>query len=135
MDKDIEVYQESDILKDVKDKIRAEFVNLIPDEKWEALVKNAVDSWFEKKETRYNTTERVSHFDYFVNSLLQEECKERVKEYFNSPEWQGQWDGEGGLEPSDMMKKIIIENSPKIIEMIIGNAFQQAFSNAMQHIH
>jgi len=130
---DLAVYKDTDILSNVKDKIKAEFVNLIPEDKWEAMVKSAVDDWFKKRETNYNTREMVSSFDQFVQGLLKEEVKERVKAYFSSPEWQGEWK-DGGETASDKMKEIIVENSDKIMATILGNAFQSALNNARQHM-
>jgi len=130
---DLAVHQDVDILSNVKDKIRAEFVNLVPDEQWQAMVKAAVDDWFErKKEPAHNDREWSSDFTRFVQELLREECREKIKEYFNTPEWQGQW-RDGKQIASDKVAEIVVDNADKIIGELVGYAIQNVVRNMQNH--
>src|SRR5438876_11157179 len=82
MTDEIEKFDPSKLMQGVKDRIKSTFVSLIPDDKWDELVKTEIDAWF-KKETynnRYN--QQVSSFQIVVEETLKELAKEKVKSVF-----------------------------------------------------
>lgn len=53
-EKAIAPYDPAKLMDNVRDRIRSEFVSLIPEDHWKALVRKAVDGFFEQKGSQYN---------------------------------------------------------------------------------
>ena len=118
------------ILKSVKDKIKEAFVNLIPDEQWDLLVKKEIDSYFEVKYVDdYNTRKTVSDFKTDVYKILREEVEKRAKEYLVD-NFQPVWNINGVNKCNALIEEMIIHNSGKILTDMIGGVLQNALSSA-----
>jgi hypothetical protein len=81
MENEIKKFDVNEAMKNVKDKIKDAFVNLIPDEQWNEMVKKEIDLYFQQKEERYDNRNYTSNFTKDVHSVLQQEVKDRTKQY------------------------------------------------------
>ena len=101
------------IMDGVKDKIKAEFINLMPEGAWLAMVKTEVNRYFkETVDTRHHyNNQRYTPFAILIHNLLEQKAKERFKEYLNTPQFKETWDSKGKSVMSEAVKKFIIENS------------------------
>lgn len=126
-----------DFMEQIKDKIRLEFAEMVPEDKWREMVHSAVDSFFKSHERKqnhhpYNCEIVKSPFDTIVHQLLVDEITEKMQAYFMSPEWQGQWGlvslsgSECSYVASERMKELMIECAPEIIQRMLGNTLQNA---------
>lgn len=50
MDNQVEKFDPSTLMQGVKDRIKATFVSLVPDDKWEQMVQNEIDAFFNQEQ-------------------------------------------------------------------------------------
>ena len=126
MEKEIIKYDASKVMEGVKDKIKATFVDLIPDDKWEEMIKTEIDKWL--KSDNWNKSE----FQQLVNKCLSEVIGEKlsalIKEKYISEIWEN-----GQIQPTEELKKLIIENAGKVLLGMLGNEVQQALNNMRKY--
>lgn len=125
----IEKFDPSTLMQGVKDRIKATFVSLIPDDQWEIMVQKEVDAFFNSEETlvfaekdkykdgswsptKYATLEiKQSPF----RALVWEHCKEMtytiLKEKVNKEYYSDVWNG-NGYDIKEGMKEVISEAAP-----------------------
>lgn len=142
MGKEIEKFDPSTLMQGVKDRIKATFVSLIPDTKWEEMVESEVDAFF-KVEQKITIAEKAKRDGGFhstnyqtmqlqqtpFRALVWEHCstltirhlKDKVtQEYFNNT-----W-GVSEKDLDEKMKGFIAEAAPvamaKFFERIVFNA-------------
>lgn len=126
-------FNPQDIMQGVRDKIKASFVELIPEEHWNQMVQTEVDSFFQKniKLDQYDSRNRyVSSFEMMLNAELKKFAEEKIKEYLNGPEFQQEWGNHGGPKVSAGLSKIIVENSGAILTEMIGGILQMKLQQA-----
>jgi hypothetical protein len=131
-------YDPSKLMDAVRDRIKAEFVGLIPEDAWKQMVKAEVDRFFKTEDMySYGYSDRKalpSQFQRVVWDTLQEDTKARVKAFLESPEWSGEWDGNGQRKAGEAVKKIVVEKSGEIVASLLANAMQQTIEAARQRI-
>jgi len=96
----------------VKDRMKEIVADLIPDDKWEAIV-SATVSEFEKVD-----------LPNLVKAELTQKYKQLIQEEFKKPEWKQRFDGNPPIA-SEMVHKIILESAPLILAGMIGGYTQQ----------
>lgn len=74
-------FDPSTLMEGVRDRIKATFVSLIPDDHWEALVKAEIDRFFNKP-TTHNTYDKQywTDFQMVCNNVLATAAREKVLE-------------------------------------------------------
>lgn len=95
----------------VKARIKSIIAELMPEERWSALV-----------------TAEMQHFERTdLPKIIQAELTERYRKLIvaelHKPEWAEKWDGE--LLASDAVRKLIIDATPAILTGLIGGNVQQ----------
>lgn len=130
MESEMKKFDPSTIMDGVKDKIRLEFANLIPENVWEEMVKQEVNYFFYKKQDEgYSSRRSSTQFQRVCNSLLEEECRKRFKEYLNSSDFQATYKTNGQPIASEAVKKFIVENSGEVLANFFGSMMQSAIHN------
>lgn len=114
-------YDPSKIMDSVRDRIRSEFVSLIPPEHWSALVKKAVDGFFQGNPHHYNDTR--SDFERLVQKTIEEDCKRRILAYLSTPEWTEKWDGSKNVIGA-AVTAAIKDNAPEFAAAMLGRTVQ-----------
>jgi len=109
---DIVKFDPAKWIDDVKQKIKAEFVGMVPEDQWDKMVQTEIESFINQE------------LKVLVKECLTEECKKRMTEFFCSDNWQGQWDGNGYNILSKSVKDMIRDNMPAIIEGLVGSSLQ-----------
>lgn len=97
----------------VKARIKDIVAELIPEERWMALVTSAVQQ-FERDD-----------LPKLVKTELHARYKKAIEAEFNKPVWADKW-GEAGLEASAAVKQIAIDAAPLILAGLIGGSLQAA---------
>lgn len=129
-DQHIEKFDPATLMDGVRNRIKATFISLIPDDQWGAMVKKEVDAFFQQKDTWNNSSRSyVSDFQTLVKQTLDAEAKRRVAEYFASPEFEVTWDTNGRPIVNEQIKKLLIENSGEILANMMGSMFASMLSN------
>lgn len=136
MSGEIAPYDPAKLMDAVRDRIKAEFVALIPEDAWNKLVNVEVKKFFETTTSSgyYENRTLPSPFGKIVWEELEKETRVRVKALLESSEWAGEWDGQGGRKASEAVKKLITEKSGEILATVIGVAIQGAIESARQRI-
>ena len=127
MENSVEKFDPSKLMDGVRDRVKATFVSLIPDDQWELLVKKEVDNFFKQKETNWNNREYKSDFDCLVRDELNKMARQKMTEYLSSPDFMVIWDSNGLPVAQEAVKKLVIENSGAIL----ANTFAGMFSGML----
>ena len=118
MEQSIEKYDPSKIMDAVRDRIRAEFVALIPEATWTEMIKREVDIFLK------------AGLAVIVRAELQAEVTRRMADIFKTPEWGNHWGP--GAPVSEEVKKLLVSHLPDIIEVTFGNMLQQLVQRMKQ---
>lgn len=125
----IEVFNPNTIMNNVRDKIKATFVDLIPDEHWEGMVNKEIDDFFKNREG-YSTQREwrnMSDFQKICFESFEQETKSKIQEMLKVYTATGWENNEPKI--SDELKKLLEDNAASIFTRTIGNMFQQAVSS------
>lgn len=128
MSEEIKPWDPEDAISAIRERIRSEFVQMIPPEQFTEMVRSVISKYTEKKDVYSNNRERVSDFDRTVEAELQTATKAEVKKLLDSPEWASHWDGQKHVA-SDKIKEILTARGPDILNKWLESAFQQALSS------
>lgn len=131
---DLTKFKPEDYMQKVKDRIKSSFVEMIPDDQWENMIKHEIDEFLKLRETSGYRKERTSNFSSMVQSQLQEFSKEKLKEYLSSPDFLTIWGNNGKPIIGNAVKKFIIENSGEILVNLIGSHMQQTLYNIKNNV-
>jgi len=126
MSTEIKPFKTDDVLEKIKDKIKATFVDLIPEDHWNMMIKRVVDDWMQPKDGGYNKV-RQSDFMQTVRAELNTYAKDKIKSVLKEYEEHGWVDGKQAV--NDQIKKMIIENSGDILANAIGHMVQMTVNN------
>jgi hypothetical protein len=129
MEQSVEKYDPSRLMEMVRDRIRATYVSLIPEEQWTQLVKKEIESFFTEKETNeYSRVDYISSFRRVVYLELEKKAKEVVADFLKSIS-NNDWNGVGPT-PGEFVKKFFAEKSSEILLGVMGSMIQSAINNA-----
>lgn len=116
----------------IKNRIRAEFANLIPDEMWSKMVSEVISDFIsDKQRAGYIPVEAP------IKVLIREEIMAIAKGHVRAKLdelGQGQWDGYGNMIASEAIKAMIKDHFPEIISAIQAGFADMIVQNALNHI-
>ena len=127
MSNDVQKFDPSQLMQGVRDRIKATFVSLIPDDRWEQMVKEVYEQFFNVERREYDSNRPIylTEFQKVVYAVLTEVSREQVLKYiekFESKIW-----SDDGMEANDLLKDLITQNANKIF----CNTFANMFANAV----
>lgn len=127
-------YDATKLMDAVRDRIKAEFVGLIPEETWKQMVQTEVKRFFEVKDrSGYSHGKSYSDFQGIISEELEKETRRRLAEFLGKPEWQSHWDGYQDAM-GESLKKFMVERAGEIVTTVLGNSFQQALSGMRRNM-
>jgi hypothetical protein len=119
-----------DAAKQLREKIRLAFVDLIPPEQWDAMVKTELEAFTKPRPPERDqwghvrVNERPSVFHEVAEQVYREHLKELVKAELQKPEWCGQWDSsEGRYVFGEKVNAWLTENSAAIMHTMLREMF------------
>jgi len=146
----------NDWLQGMVDKLQADCLDCIPEEKRRELVMSAFKKLTEpgrvnRGSSSYpNWTETPSRLESIVFDIMEEEIKKRVQGMLASAEWGAEWDESGsdaaGLHGSSLffdgmehrageeVKRMMAEHGEEILLSFIGRVFQNFLMNMRNSI-
>lgn len=130
MNNQIEKFDPSSLMQGVKDRIKATFVSLIPDDQWEKLCEKEVHSFFEDRKETYSHREYKSDFQMTCRTVLNEIAKEKITEALKSYD-SSIWNN-NQLVINEELKKVLIANASEILISMIGSQVQAVINNMKQ---
>lgn len=129
-EKNVVEYDPSRLMDAVRDRIKAEFVGLIPEDAWKEMVKSEVDNFLAPRHEPYNNQRELpSLFQGVVLEELKTAVKAKMKEYLESKEWATQWGGQPMNTASEAVRKLVVEKSGEIMANVLGASMQAAVEN------
>lgn len=129
---EINKFDPADAMKNIKDRIKSSFVELIPDEQWNEMVASEIKSFFYKKSDYSYHRESKSDFEVLVRNEITKESIKRMAEYFSSQEFNEMWQLNGNNILSQKVKDLLIENSGIILANMLGVEFSNMLNNFAQ---
>lgn len=100
----------------VKERIQASFMDLLPQELFDAMVKKAVDDF---------TTKELPDL---VKQAVRERLADAIKTELSGPEWQGKWLPNCRQVGSQMVEAIVRETAPELVQAMFGGMVQDIVS-------
>lgn len=121
-------------LKDkVTERIRSQFVDLIPEDTWKGLVEQEIE-WFTKKaERQYNQREWISPLQQEIREVLRALVDEAIKKALQDTEWLQKYGPDGSLLAGEAVIKLIKENAVEVVAQVFGSAVQGAVDNMRRY--
>lgn len=95
----------------VKERLKSIVADLIPEERWDGLVRTTVQD-FEK-----------SDLPKLIKTELTEKYKKAIAAEFAKPEWQATWNN-GAPAASAALNKLLVEAAPMVLASMIGGSMQ-----------
>lgn len=127
MSQAVEKFDPSRLMEGVRDRIKATFVSLIPDDQWETMVQKEIKEFFEPTKDRWGNRHEMSSFSIVCNEVMRDIVKIQVidaMEKFQSTEWHN-----GELIVNETLKKALIDNAGELFVAMIGSQVQSVISN------
>lgn len=131
MSNEIEKFDPSKLMDGVRDRVKATFVSLIPDEQWEGMITKEAENFFKAKES-YSSREYISDFSQLCRQVMNEVAKEKVIALMKTYE-HTLWDNNSNMpKQSEALKKMLLEMAPELFVAMIGNMIQKVISEIKQ---
>lgn len=114
----------------IANKIRAQFVELLPENTFKEMVEKALKDFTQKTGYQNNS---ASPLEKLIEQELRDRFLRQVKAEFDKPEHLVHW-GHNSQTPSIFVKEIISQLTPQIMEAFFGSMIQQAVSTLRNQI-
>lgn len=124
---EIEKFDPSTLMEGVRNRVKATFVSLIPDDQWELMIKKEVDDFFKTKDQYRSSREYVSDFSHLCQSVLKEYFEEKIREHIKQYESR-LWEN-NAIKPNEMLIELIKTHSHEIFTSIFARMVQSAVIN------
>lgn len=124
---DVQKFDPAMLMQGVKDRIKATFVSLIPDDKWDEMVQKEVDDFFTNKPRDGYSKVYYADFHAICREVLIDMSKIKILEFLETYKENG-W---AGTLPkaNELLKQMIVENAPEIFASTFASMFQMALMN------
>jgi hypothetical protein len=113
----IEKFDPSKLMDGVRDRIKATFVSLIPDEQWEQLCKTEIEKFF-AADKRDNYSYNWSNFQNVCQGVLTEITKEKIKEFLEK--YDGKVWENNNVKPNDVLLDLLKKNAAELFASMMG---------------
>lgn len=117
-----EIYNfDSNLTKSIKDRIKSQFVLLIPEEQWKGMIQQEINKFFQDNSVKQPWERRVhiSDFGMLVQNELEKETLLRVKEYIKSSNFDLKYNELGQPFVENKVKEFFIDNANSTLSEII----------------
>lgn len=126
MENQVQNFDPSALMQGVKDRIKATFVSLVPDDKWDEMVKQEIEAFFTPQKLIFSEQDRnkagtwsttrfavmeaeMSPFRFLVWEECTKKCQQFMAEKIQKDIFE---DSYGGYDQKEELKKIIVEAAP-----------------------
>jgi|GEM_PF-2228109 len=126
--KEIVKFDPTKLADHLKDKIRLDIAELMPEEMWQGLLKNEIEKFITEQPAGNGYSNRTTSSDLskLTKEILKKELEKKIGEYFAGEEWAGKWESRGTGGPQALLgkavKEIIVDNADIMFENMIAGA-------------
>ena len=133
--KEVKPFNANDVMQSVKDKIKASFVGLIPDEQWEAMVKKEIDEFInpQKNNNSWNNNYYPSGFSKIAKELLDNYAREKISEMLRKDEVLNNALGDDGKLRKEYME-LIANSIPNLFVNLLTNSMVDIANNTYRNL-
>lgn len=120
----------------IQDRIKSEFVNLIPDEVWEQMVASVVNDFTRDpppKDQYGRSTGAMSPIKAIIHKAIEDQVRAAVAEKLNLYT-QPEWDERGQALINKAMRTLIEENFEALLLSVNGGMVSMMVNTAMQNL-
>lgn len=115
----------------IRDRIKAEFVNLIPDEMWTKMVSEVVENFQSKKDNRgYDQEPPVKKM---IREAIEAQAKDKIAEAL-SQVMAGTWDNFGQQVVGDAMQELIAKHFDVILKEVQSGMVSFTIMQTVNHM-
>ena len=161
MANEIEKFDPSKLMEGVKDRIKATFVSLIPDDQWEKMVEKElyvftegrikidrkwVDGGYRDVEVREpykqqgfvglenSKEDDISPLQQMIRTELREAFKKSLTDMLASPEYQGLWQQYGAPRASGAVREVLSKNAETAFINFMAGMMQMSLDNMRNNL-
>lgn len=123
---DVQKFDPSLLMQGVRDRVKATFVSLIPEDHWQNLCEKEVKAFFEVK-SQNSSYSNFSDFSKICQEVLKEISELKVREFllqYHSDNWEN-----GNVKLNDKFRELLINNANEVLMSAFGNMFQSVIYN------
>lgn len=140
VNKEVAPFKPADVADKIRDRIQSSFVDLIPQEAWDGMIKGAIHEFTHKPAGDYHSNHqpKPSRLQGMINKEIEERFRASMKAELDKPEYQGLWTAQGSL-PSEIATEIAKAAAPQLQAAFFGQMTQmlilqlkQALANEAQ---
>ena len=113
----------------IKDRIRSEFVDLIPDEMWASMVQAVVNDFTTDKANRYSGPAEPAPIKKMIRDEIEAICKEQIAKELRKH--QASFDGVGARVVAEATKELIEKNAPAMLAAMQAGMTQMMVDSAI----
>jgi hypothetical protein len=133
--KDVTAFDPTTFAEAIKERIKIEFLNFVPDEKLKGLIEAEIRYFFMEKKSSSNTSYRdgyLSDFSKVCNEIITEICRERVKQIIGTLSIADE------TNANKQVLDAVIARTPEIIAnmmaMLVTQTLQQIQTNSLNSL-
>lgn len=119
-----------DVKKRIALRIKASFVELMPEEAWTKIVQGELGAFTTMHAHDYRGNRRSSHLQKIISEILEERYREMLKIELAKPEYHVHLGADGYHNPGEFIKNFIKENMATILTAMLGGVGQ----NLIEHV-
>jgi len=133
----VQKFDPSTLMQGVRDRIKATFVSLIPDEQWEQMVETEMKSFFYATTDRWGNVTK-SQFKDVLDAELARRSREAINALLNKDDFMINYSGSGPELVTDYIRKELVANAPDLfartLERTIASVVEQMKYNLKEEI-
>ena len=126
MSNEVQKFDPATLMDGVRDRIKATFVSLIPEEHWEAMIQRETDAYFKPREN-YRDTPRYSDFQLTCQKVMTEICEVKIREALLKYE-NHLW-GENEVKVGEILMAQLQANASQMFAAMIGSQVQKVIND------
>jgi len=130
-----EIATMSTIQQKVSEKIKSQFLELIPDEAFAQMVEKELKAFTEDKPGDRWTNTRKSPLSDMIELEIKNQFQAKVRSILSQPEFQAKWDNHNRVVASDAVTDLLKKSAPDILALMIGTISQQIVENFRNSLH
>jgi uncharacterized Fe-S cluster-containing MiaB family protein len=126
----VQPFNPNDVVKTVRDRIRDQFVSLIPEEVFTKMVQSEIDAFMKPVESYYSHNQRRSPMQDVIAGVLEEAARTEVKQLLADPNgvWRTYWHDNGSADANTGVNKLLREHSGEIVARTLSTMFQSVLN-------